>query len=212
MDNDRSIALTSEEAVNAATHGLGVLMSLVAVPILLFLGAEAGDPYKLLGLGVFGVSLFLVYLSSTIYHSMSKPQLKELWHRIDHISIFFLIAGTHTPFLVFFLQHGDGIFYLLLIWGMAFLGMIYKLFFFGRLKMLSLLFYLAMGWIAVFTLPPMIELLPSGTLGWIVAGGVAYTLGVIFFVWERLRYHHAIWHLFVLAGSSAHFVAMLHLV
>lgn len=212
MDYTRQLGLSSEELANSITHGLGVLLCLVGIPFLLTMGAQEGDSFRLLGLGVFSVSLLLVYLSSTIYHSLSRPAWKDLFHRIDHISIYFLIAGTHTPFMIYFLQQGSGLFYLFLIWGMALLGVLYKIFFFGRLQIFSLLLYLAMGWLAVLTLPPMVDHFPAGTLSWILAGGIAYTLGVVFFVWKKLPYHHAIWHIFVLAGSASHFIAMLYLV
>ena len=212
MNRASLLNLPAEEAANAVTHGFGFLMCLIGVPILLYLGMDEGDPFRLLGLGIFSLSLVLVYLSSTLYHSFSTPQWKNLFHRIDHICIYFLIAGTHTPFLLFFFKQADGIFYLYLIWGLAALGVMYKLFFFERMRMFSLLLYLSMGWLALLTLPPMVEHFPPGTLDWILAGGIAYTLGVIFFVWTRLPYHHAIWHLFVLAGSASHFMAMLYLV
>jgi hemolysin III len=197
-----------EERANAFTHGLGVLLCLIAVPILIYEGSSSSNLYQLIGLGAFGTSMLMVYLSSTIYHSVSSPPLKNLWHRIDHISIYFLIAGTHTPFLLYFSFGNQSRYFLYALWGMVALGVLYKLLYFGRLKLLSVFYYVIMGWMAIFTIPPMLQAMEGEILFWIFTGGIFYSIGVVFFLWEKLPYHHAIWHLFVLAGSAGHFFAM----
>jgi len=208
-----TLSISREERANALTHALGILFCLIGVPYLLIESSGIGGWEKVAGLAVFGFSMTLVYLSSTIYHAVSSERLKQLWHRIDHISIYFLIAGTHTPFLLFLADGGGGgTFYLYLLWGMVALGVLYKMFFFGRFKLLSVFYYLAMGWVAIFTIPSILQMMGDTVLFWIIAGGALYTLGVIFFLWEKLPYHHAIWHLFVLGGSAAHFMAMVYLV
>lgn len=203
-----SLTLPREERANALTHGLGVLLSLIGIPLLLQEGADDGELAHLAGVGVFCCSLLGVYLSSTIYHSVTSQRLKSLWHRIDHLSIYFLIAGTHTPFLLYFADSGMAHFYLTVIWSMVAAGVLFKLFFFGRFEWLSVLYYVVLGWMAVFTIPPMLPVMDDAVLFWIIAGGLSYTFGVIFFIWEKIPYHHAIWHLFVLGGSAGHFMAM----
>lgn len=204
----RSSSLSREEQWNVATHALGVLFCLIAIPLLLWRGVYSAGFWQLAGVGAFCASLLLVYLTSTFYHGVVAQGWKQRLRRLDHICIYFLIAGTHTPFLVYFQEAVNGYFFLALLWGMVALGVVYKLFFFGKLELLSVVYYLAMGWMAVFTLPAILHQISDATLFWIVAGGLSYTLGVVFFLWERLRYHHAIWHLFVLGGSVAHFFAV----
>lgn len=210
MDHTSSLDLSParEEFVNALTHGLGVLLSLGGIPLLLREAVSNSGWPQQAGLCVFCLSLLMVYLSSTVYHSLSAERLKNLWHRIDHISIYFLIAGTHTPFLLYFAEAEQARFFLQLIWGMVALGVIYKLFFFGRFEWLSVLYYVVLGWMALVTIPTMITGMSDEILFWIIAGGLSYSFGVIFFLWEKLPYHHAIWHLFVLGGSAGHFAAM----
>lgn len=210
MDHTTSLNLSPsrEEFANVLTHGLGVLLCLGGIPLLLQEAVPNSAWPQQAGLCVFCLSLLMVYLSSTVYHSLSAERLKDLWHRIDHISIYFLIAGTHTPFLLYFAEAGQARFFLQLIWGMVALGVIYKLFFFGRFEWLSVLYYVVLGWMALVTIPAMITGMSDEILFWIIAGGLSYTFGVIFFLWEKLPYHHAIWHLFVLGGSAGHFTAM----
>ena len=214
MEREETIGteLSSEEIANALTHGIGILLGLVGVPLLMAFGAASGDWNLMLGLAVFSFSLLLVYVTSTIYHSVITRRLKQVFRRLDHISIYFLIAGTHTPFLLYYLPNATGLFFLGILWGMVALGIIYKLFFFGRLEILSVLFYLGMGWMAVFTIPPMLQQMSDTCLYWIIGGGVSYTVGVAFYLWERLPYHHAVWHLFVIGGTFGHYMALLNMV
>ena len=203
-----NLSQSREEFANALTHGLGVLLCLVGIPALLQEAVPNSSWFQQVGLCVFCTSLLMVYLSSTVYHSLSAERLKRLWHRIDHISIYFLIAGTHTPFLLYFAEAQQAQTFLQLIWGMVAIGVFYKLFFFGRYEWLSVLYYVVLGWMALVTIPAMVSGMSDEVLFWIIAGGLSYTFGVIFFLWEKLPYHHAIWHLFVLGGSAGHFAAM----
>ncbi len=199
-----------EEFVNAITHGFGVLLTLVGTPVLLTIGSKSGDWHQILGLSIFCFSLFMVYTASTVYHSIRDPWFKRAFRKIDHISIYFLIAGTHTPFLIKYLSNGLGMIYLSILWGLVLIGIIYKAFFIHRLKFLSLIFYLGLGWMAVLTIPPMLDQMNDPCLYWIIIGGAFYTLGTIFYVWKKIPYSHSIWHLFVIAGSVGHFIAMLY--
>ncbi len=200
------------EVPNVLTHGLGALLCLVAIPFLLWQAGPNVEDRQLFGLSVFGGSMFLVYLSSTLYHSARNPRLKYNLQVLDHISIYFLIAGTHTPFLLYYLNNPTGWFYLAVLWGMVLVGTLYKLFFFGKLPWFSLFFYIGMGWMAIFTIPHMLDNMSFDCLWWIIAGGVSYSIGVIFYQWRKLRYSHAIWHLFVIGGSAGHYLAMLEMV
>lgn len=199
-----------EEFVNAITHGFGVVLTLIGAPVLLGLGLKGGNNWEVLGLSIFCFSLLMVYTSSTVYHCISNPWYKRAFRKIDHISIYFLIAGTHTPFLIKYLNNGLGTLYLGILWGLVVVGIIYKAFFIHRLKFLSLIFYLGLGWMAVLTIPPMLSQMKDDCLHWIIIGGASYTLGTIFYVWKKIPYHHSIWHLFVLGGSSGHYMAMLY--
>lgn len=152
--------------------------------------------------------MLLVYSSSTLYHSASQARTKYYLRKLDHISIYFLIAGTHTPFLVFYLPNGLGMFFLIVLWGTVLAGVVYKVFFFDRWPRLSLALYLLMGWMGAITVPFMWEHMPSSIIWNILWGGLAYTFGTVFFVWHKLPYHHAIWHLFVMAGTGFHFFAV----
>ena len=206
---NKSILLNQkEERANTWTHGLGILVTLLGIPVLVRSGLRTGDYSFLLGISIFCTSLLLVYIISTTYHYIERPKLKYTFQVIDHISIYFLIAGTHTPLLLYFLNDSTGWFYLYILWGMVLVGTFYKLFFFGKYQILSVLFYLVMGWMAVFTVPPMLDQMSDQTLLWIIIGGFFYTAGTVFFLWEKLPFNHAIWHVFVLVGSVGHFIAL----
>lgn len=200
----------SIERANALTHGAGFLASLLGLYFLAQKGWSTGERHIAVGLIIFGASLVVLYLASTLYHSVPfyKVRRRAILRRLDHIAIYFLIAGTHTPFILQFLEGGKAVFYLSLIWGMVALGLIFKLFFFGKYEWLSVLFYVVMGWSGIVTVPQMTDELSSVSVWWIFIGGLFYTAGVFFYVREQMRWHHVIWHLFVLAGSAAHFWAV----
>lgn len=198
--------LAAEEKVNTLTHAFGLLLGLVLAPFILYKARLM--PAHFWGVTVFMLSLLAVYLSSTLYHSAKTARWKFLLRKVDHICIYFLIAGTHTPFLLIYLPNSEGYLYLAILWGLVLFGIAYKLLFFGKWEWFSLALYLGMGWMAIFTLPPMLDQMPASSLNWIIFGGIAYTTGVFFYARHSLKYHHAIWHVFVLAGSTGHFMAV----
>lgn len=198
-----------EDIASAATHGAGLLMAVAAVPVLIVLGALRGTPLHVASFTIYGASLVLVYATSTLYHATRRPRLKHLFRILDHAAIYLLIAGTYTPVTLISLEGPWGWTLLSLVWVLAVGGCIFKLFFVGQFQRLSTTLYLVMGWLAVVAIGPVVEAVPAAGLGWLVAGGLSYTVGVAFFVWERMPYNHAVWHLFVIAGSACHYVAML---
>lgn len=197
-----------EELANALTHGIGAVLAITASAVLITLAAVWGDGWRLASAIIFGTSLFLLYLASTLYHALPQPKAKRVFKVLDHCAIFLLIAGTYTPFTLIGLR-GQGADWLLpTVWTVAVAGILFKLFFTGRFKVASTLIYLAMGWLVIPAADAMIAAVPAHTLGWLLAGGIAYTLGAVFYLNKRLRYSHAVWHMFVLAGSVLHFVAV----
>lgn len=197
-----------EELWNCITHGVGVCFSVVALVLLLFY-ASGGGPRHVMSAAIFGVTLILLYAASTLYHSFRKPRLKSFFKILDHSCIYLLIAGTYTPFLMVTLRGVLGWTMFAVIWLMAVAGVLFKIFFVHRFKILSTIAYIFMGWIIIFAIKPLTAALPSGGLVWLVAGGLAYTTGAIFYAWHRLPFNHAIWHIFVLAGSACHFFAVI---
>ena len=198
----------AEELANVLTHGLGVVMSLIALPIMIWQAAMQGDPYKIVSVSIFGATMLLLYSASTIYHVVRHPGRKYRLRVVDHIAIYFLIAGTYTPFTLVAIRGAWGWSLFGVAWGLAVAGIIFKLFLTGRLQALSLGIYLGMGWLGVIAVKPVLEALPTAGVIWVVAGGLMYTLGVIFYAWRKIPHHHAVWHLFVLGGTLCHFVAI----
>ena len=197
-----------DEIANALTHGLGATAALAGGAVLITLAAIHGDGWQLAGAIVFGVALLLLYTASTLYHAIQHPVAKGRLKVFDHCAIYLLIAGTYTPFTLVGLRGPWGWGLFAAIWTLAVAGVVFKLFFTGRFKRLSTAIYIAMGWLVVVALEPMLDSLDRWTLGWLLAGGIAYTLGTFFYHRESIRYSHAIWHLFVIAGSVCHFVAV----
>ena len=198
-----------EDIANVVTHGAGLLLSLAAVPVLIVLGALNGGALHAATFSVYGVSLVLVYATSTLYHAARKPHLKRLFRILDHAAIYLLIAGTYTPVTLISMNGPWGWTLLSLVWVLAVSGVIFKMFFVGQFKTFSTVLYLVMGWLIVVAIGPITESISTASLLWFIAGGLSYTLGVVFFVWERVPYSHAVWHLFVIAGSACHYVALL---
>ena len=196
----------SEEVASAVTHGLGVLGSVGAGAVLLTLAAGTGDVWTIVGASVFVGTLVLLYSASTLYHAIPFERARLHLRTFDHCAIFALIAGTYTPFLLGGLRGPWGWSLFGVIWGLAVAGIVFKLFFTGRFKRASTLVYVAMGWLVVVAIGPMREALPTATLAWLVAGGLAYTAGTVFYL-SRRRFAHAVWHGFVLAGSTCHLAA-----
>ncbi len=198
----------AEEVASAITHGLGMLLSVGAGAVLITLAALTGDAWTIVGASVFVGTLVLLYSASTLYHAIPFERAKARLRTLDHCAIYALIAGTYTPFLIGGLRGPWGWSLLAVIWSLAAMGIVFKLFFTDRFKVASTVVYVAMGWLIVVALGPMREALPGTTLAWMVGGGVAYTAGTAFYLSQR-RFAHAVWHGFVLAGSVCHFAAVL---
>jgi hemolysin III len=198
-----------EELANSITHGIGVLLSIAGLAVLVNFSTTRGDAWHIVSCSIYGATLILLYTASTLYHSVPVPRIKGLLRTFDHSAIYLLIAGTYTPFMLVNLRGPWGWSIFGTIWGIAILGIILKTTSFGRLPGVSLGFYLTMGWIIVIAIKPLLAVLDKGGLELLILGGLAYSAGVIFYIWEKLPYSHAIWHLFVLAGSIFHFFAIL---
>ena len=196
-----------EEIWNALTHGFGFLLSVIASAVLITLVAVKGDGWQLAGALVFCIALITVYTSSTLYHSIPHLVTKARMKVFDHCAIFVLIAGTYTPFTLVALRDHGGWWLFAAAWTLAVAGVVFKLFYTGRFKGVSTLIYIGMGWMAALAIKPFLALVPLSTLLWLLAGGLAYTLGTVFYMSKR-SYSHAIWHGFVLLGSACHFVAV----
>lgn len=197
-----------EELANSLTHGAGFIASVIALITLIIIANGQTDFTKLIVGTVYGSSLVLLYLASTLYHSFHEPTLKHKLKIFDHAAIYVLIAGSYTPFTLYVIKGTWGIIMLASIWILAIAGVVFKLFFVQRFKIFSTILYLAMGWLALLAIQPLFQNLPYEGLFLLIAGGLSYSLGVIFFLWERLPFSHAIWHLFVLGGSVCHFFAV----
>ena len=197
-----------EELANVLTHGLGALASACGGAVLITLAAVFGDVWQIVGASVFGASLLLLYSASTLYHAVRHEIVRARLKVFDHCAIYVLIAGTYTPFMLVDLRGGWGGTLFGVVWGLAVAGIVFKLFCTGKLRVLSTLMYIGMGWLAVIAIGPMLRELPTSALIWLLAGGLTYTVGTVFYH-SRIPYSHAIWHLFVLGGSACHFVAVL---
>jgi len=199
----------AEELANSITHGVGLVLSVIGWVALMVLAYLFGDAWHLLSCGIYGGTLVFLYGASTCYHSARQPRAKRILRIVDHVAIFLLIAGTYTPFTMIFLRDGFGWIVLSLVWGIAIVGLLFKIFSQRRFHWSATAIYLLMGWVSVLFIDPMLQAIPLGALLWLLAGGLAYTVGVIFFGWHGLPYSHAIWHVFVLVGSITHYCAVL---
>jgi hemolysin III len=200
----------AEEIANSVTHGLGLVAAIAAFPALVVAARAQRDPLHLLGGIIFGATLVLCYLASTLYHATHTPRVKHLLRVLDHSAIFLLIAGTYTPFALGALRGPLGWTLFAVVWTMAIAGIVAKLRLGFRFPRLSNAIYIGMGWMSVFAVRPMFAAIGTAGMAWLAAGGVAYTAGVGFYARDtRLRYGHAVWHLFVAAGSICHFIAVL---
>jgi hemolysin III len=203
-------ALTlGEEIFNSITHGIGALLSIAALVILVVFASLHGDAWHIVSFAIFGASLVVLYTSSTLYHSFTGEKVKNVFGRFDHASIFLLIAGTYTPILLTTLRGPMGWTLFAIIWGTAITGVVIRSIYLTRFRKLMVAIYLIMGWMFVFALKSVIAHLPAVSLWLLFAGGITYSIGVIFYAWRKLPYGHGIWHLFVLGGSILHFFAIL---
>jgi hemolysin III len=198
-----------EEIANSVTHGIGTGLSIAGLTLLVALAVIYGDVWRVVSFSIYGSSLVLLYLASTLYHSIQHPKVKRVLRIFDHAAIYLLIAGTYTPFTLVSMRGPWGWTLFGIVWGLALLGIAFKTVFIGRYEKLATVAYVLMGWLVVAVFKEMLVTIPTGGVIWLVAGGVVYTLGVLFYAWQKLPYNHAIWHLFVLGGSICHFFAIL---
>jgi len=201
-----------EEIANSVTHGIGAALAVAGLTSLVLLAVIYGDAWRVVSFTIYGSSLIILYLGSTLYHSLQHPRAKRVFRTLDHTSIYVLIAGTYTPFLLIGARGTSSWTMLAIVWTMALAGIIWKIFFLGRLEVLATIMYVFMGWMGVFAFRQILSNLPPLGVTLLFAGGIVYTVGVIFYAWEKLPYNHAIWHLFVLGGSICHFFAIATLI
>ena len=197
-----------EEILHSVTHGIGVLMSVTGLATLIVYSSKYGDAWHVVSSGIYGFTLIALYTISTLYHGVTKPGIKQVLQKLDHAAIFLLIAGTYTPFTLVILRGNWGWTLFGTVWSIAIAGMIMELVVKQRDKRISISLYLGLGWSIMVAIKPMLTNVAPGGMVLLVLGGLLYSLGVIFYMWKTLPYHHAIWHLFVLAGSAAHFFAV----
>jgi hemolysin III len=200
---------TGEEIANSISHGIGLVGAIVVTPILIIVANRSAGATGVIAASVFGVTMIFMYLMSTLYHAMPEGRAKRVFNTLDHSAIYLLIAGTYTPFTLVVLGGGWGWSLFGIIWGLAVVGIVFKAVGSVRHPVLSTTIYVMMGWIAIIAIKPLWHQLPLWGVIWIGVGGIAYTLGVAFFVATRLRYNHLVWHLFVLTGTTSHFIAVL---
>ena len=197
-----------EEGINIGSHALGFLLSIIATVLLVIHSSQDGNIWHVVSFSIYGASLLIVFAASTIYHSAKKPALRSRLRIVDHAAIYVLIAGTYSPFTLVTLHGTVGWVMFGITWGMAFTGIILKIFYTGRFKILSTLMYVFMGWIIIFAIKPLMNNLSAEGLNWLVAGGVFYTVGAILYSIKKIKMNHAIFHVFVLLGAACHFVSV----
>ncbi len=199
-----------EEIANAVSHGVALMAAVIASPFLIIVAARRGGPAVVVGASVFAMAMVLLYLTSTLYHALPRSRAKQILRVFDHGAIFLLIAGTYTPFTLGVLRGGWGWTMFGLVWGLAIIGIAVKSLAGLRFPVLSTCLYIGMGWLALIAIRPLWMHVPGSGLLWLIAGGVAYTAGVVFYAADRPRYMHFMWHLFVMTGTACHFVAVLN--
>ena len=198
-----------EEIFNSITHAIGALVSIAGLVLLIVFSSIYGNSSHVISCTIFGFTLVLLYTASALYHSFRKPNLKHIFKILDHSCIYILIAGTYTPFLLLTIKGVVGWSMFAFVWSLTVIGVLFKVFFVHRFNIVSTIAYILMGWIIIFAIKPLFQALPVGGLVLLICGGLAYTLGTIFYAWSRLPFNHTIWHLFVLTGSVCHFCAVM---
>lgn len=201
-----------EEIAHAITHGIGALLSIAGLVLLIVFSSFSGNPWKIVSVTIFGATMLLMYISSTVVHSLPEGKWKDIFQIFDHSSIYLFIAGTYTPFLLVHIRSNIAWALFGIIWGIAIIGIVFKVFFVKRFLMMSTLFYILMGWLIVLVWAPLTETIHQNGITLLVIGGIVYTVGAIFYAWRKIPYHHVIWHLFVIAGSMFHFFAIFYYV
>ena len=199
-----------EEMINVISHAIGIVLSILALVVLVVFASLEGTVWHIVSFSIYGLSMIMLYTASTMYHNSKKDEIRKRLKVFDHISIFFLIAGTYTPFTLVTLNGtSTGWIIFGVVWGFALFGTILKLFFTGRFNILSTMMYVGMGWLAIFAINPLLENLSSEGLMWLFSGGIAYTVGAVFYSIKKIKLNHAIFHIFVLLGSICHFISIL---
>lgn len=203
-----------EEVAHSAIHALGSHLGAAMLALMVVFGVQSGEQvaWKVVSAAIFGFSIILLYTVSSAYHAITHPRTKQILKVCDHMAIYILIAGSYTPFMLVTLRPEYPVIAWTIfgiVWGLTIMGIIFKVFFTGRLRLASTLAYIGMGWIIVFAIKPLMATLPAAGLVWLLIGGLCYTLGAIFYLWRLMPFHHAVWHLCVLAGTLCHFFAVL---
>ncbi len=201
-----------EEIAHGITHGIGTGLAIAGLTLLVVIGVNQGDTRHVVAFSIYGATLVLLYLASTLYHSLQIKEVRRTMKIIDHAGIYLLIAGTYTPFMILGVGTSTGYAVLAAVWILAAIGIVFKIFFINRFELASTMGYLVMGWLTIFVWNQLVQQVPPQGVWLLVAGGASYTIGIIFFLYEKMPYNHAIWHLFVLGGSFCHFFAMFYLV
>ena len=211
MHSKTSVPIYSikEEIANSITHGVGLILAIAGLGVLIAFASRLGNAWHVVSCTIFATTLILQYTFSTLYHSIQLPRAKSIMRVLDHSAIFLLIAGTYTPFMLVNLRGAWGWTLFGVVWTLALLGVLFQVSLLRRWQGISLALYIGMGWVVVVAIKPMLDAVAPGGLILLLLGGLAYTSGVFFYLWKSLRYHHAIWHGFVLAGSILHFFAVL---
>ncbi len=204
-----SLDMAYQEKANTITHGIGTILSIVGFIILLFLAITEGNIWQIISFGIYGTTLVVLYLMSTIYHGLLNTRIKRIFQVFDHSAIYLLIAGSYTPITLISLRGPWGWTLFGLVWGIALIGILMKAFFFNKTQVVSVILYVVMGLLILMAIKPLLLAVPISMLFLIVAGGLLYLLGLFFFLAPKIPYHHTIWHLFVLGGSITHFLAIL---
>ena len=202
----------TEEKINVITHAIGLLLSIAALVLLIIHASSNGSARHIVSFTIFGASMILLYSASTLYHYSQTPNIRRKLNILDHASIYVLIAGTYTPFTLVTLKGALGWTVFGITWGIALVGVFLKLFYTGKYDKISTIAYVAMGWIIIFAVKPLIENLPLNGLYWLLAGGIFYTIGAILYSIKKIKFNHAIFHIFVLLGSFSHFMAIYYYV
>ena len=199
------------EKLNSITHLVGAVLALVGFGVLLTISIQEHNPLLIISFTIFGFTLILLYTMSTLYHSFHPPKLKKIFQKLDHVSIYLLIAGTYTPYMLVSLRGSNGMIMLIMIWVLAAIGLLLDIFIPKRIEWLQVLIYLVMGWICTLNFSELQAAIPTAGVVWLTMGGIAYTVGIVFYVLDnlkKLRHAHGIWHLFVLSGSICHFISI----
>lgn len=209
MKKDNTVWHISVEKANSFSHGLGVLFGLICMPVLVLLAYKNQHLSALTGAVIYGCCFILLFTASTLYHGFNQPEIKKRLKILDHISIYFLIAGTYTPFILIYVNNTFGIALLAILWGLTLVGVVFKLYFTGRFELVSTCIYVLMGWMLFVSGKSFFKEMPAPVILLIAIGGVLYSTGVIFYLSKKNTYHHVIWHFFVLAAAVCHYVAVL---